>query len=457
MREPVDQETLHRTAKYFMDSGRAASHEEAMSLLERFGLTICVGDDIATSEHHQIALLTLVNTARRTLLGGIEIVGLPDCASLTRLAPARPLAQAVAELGGKPVAHVREDWPVALIGDAVPTKSAAPAWRLTWEGWRGGVTPVRAGQRLDETAAIGLAPALAAAACAAEAFSYHAGDHPMAGRRAAGLSLWRPGHDWLAADPVEPALAYLPSRLWLIGLGNLGQAFAWLLALLPYRDPGEVHLLLQDFDRIAPSNDSTSLLSFLTDVGRRKSRVVADWLDARGFETFIEERRFGPSTRRSDDEPGVALCGVDNALARSALDEVGFELIVEAGLGAGPQAFRSISMHTFPASRSAASTWSRQAALAPDTYEDQPAYQALREAGMDPCGLAQLASRTVGVPFVGLIAGCLSISELLRRLNGGTALEFVAGSVAAPDDFECGILDAPPYAAGHDAARSNMA
>jgi hypothetical protein len=362
----------------------------------------------------------------------------------------------VTELGGEPVARVREDWPLALIGDAEPTGGTAPAWRLTWAGWRGGAAPHRAGQRLDETEAIALAPALAAAACAAEVFSYRAGDHPMAGRRAAGLSLWQLGRDWLAPDPSEPALAYLPSRLWLVGLGNLGQAFAWLLALLPYRDTAEVQLLLQDFDRIAPSNDSTSLLSFLPDVGRRKSRVVGDWLEARGFEIFLEERRFGPWTRRHDDEPGAALCGVDNALARAALDEAGFDLIVEAGLGAGPQAFRSISLHTFPASRSAAAIWSRQAALAAESYEDKPAYQALKEAGMDPCGLAQLASCTVGVPFVGLIAGCLAISELLRRLNGSLTLEFVAGSAAALGDFEYGVLAAPPYAAGHVAARAKM-
>ncbi len=81
-----------------------------------------------------------------------------------------------------------------------------------------------------------------------------------------------------------------------------------------------------------------------------------------------------------------------------------------------------------------------------------PAYQALKDAGMDRCGLTQLASRTVGVPFVGLIAGCLVIAELLRRLNGGVALEFASGSVAALEDFECGTLDAPPYAFGHATA-----
>jgi len=457
VRQPIDHESLHRTAKYFMDSGRAASHEAAMHLLEQFGLTICIGAEIAHSAHHQVALLTLVNTARRTLLGGIEVAGLPDCASLTRLAPDRSLIEAVRELGGVPVSTIRAGWPAALIGDAAAIVSAAPCWRLTWEGWRGGVTPARGCHRLAETDAIALSPALAAAACAAEAFSYHAGDHPMAGRRAAGLSLWRPDRDWLVVDPDEPALAYLPSRLWLIGLGNLGQAFAWLLASLPYDDPAQVQLVLHDFDRIARSNDSTSLLSFTADIGRRKSRTVADWLEARRFDTFLEERRFGSWTRRADDEPGAALCGVDNALARAALDEAGFDLVVEAGLGAGPQAFRSISMHTFPASRSAAEIWSRQVSSAADNYEDQPAYRALKEAGMDPCGLAQLASRTVGVPFVGLIAGCLVISELLRRLNGGVALEFISGSVAALADFESGARQATAYTAGHVPAKDPTA
>ena len=49
---------------------------------------------------HQTALLTLVNTARRTLLGGIEIVGLPDVISAATLAPNQPLRHAVHDLGG---------------------------------------------------------------------------------------------------------------------------------------------------------------------------------------------------------------------------------------------------------------------------------------------------------------------------------------------------------------------
>ena len=62
----------------------------------------------------------------------------------------------------------------------------------------------------------------------------------MAGRRSLGLSLWNPATYWLDADDSEPLVINLPSRLWIIGLGNLGQAFLWALALLPYEDTAAV-------------------------------------------------------------------------------------------------------------------------------------------------------------------------------------------------------------------------
>ena len=81
--------------------------------------------------------------------------------------------------------------------------------------------------------------------------------------------------------------------------------------------------------------------------------------------------------------------------------------------------------------------------------EHMPAYKKLKQDGMDACGLTQLASRTVGVPFVGLIAGSLVISELLRRLHGGIALEFASGSVSTLESIETGELDADAYIYGH--------
>jgi len=379
----IDQNRLHRTAKYFMDSGRAASAEDALTMLKRFGLTILIDTAAARSLEGQIALLTLVNTARRTLLGGVEIAGLGDEIVATRLGTPGLLRDAVTALGGRCVDLTRPDWPHALIGAAAAPLGPAPAWRLHWAGWRGGVIP--APLTFDPTgAAIALAPAMAAAACVGEVFAWHAGDHPMASHRASGLSLWHPGRDWLEHDPSEPPLSYLPTRLWLIGLGNLGQAFAWALAALPYSDPAAVELMLQDFDRMAPSNDSTSLLARPVQPPMLKTRWVSAWLEARGFDTRLAERRFTSETRRIASEPGAALCGVDNALARAALEQAGFDLVVEAGLGAGTQSFRNFALHCFPGPKAAAAIWGAggTASASPDV-EDMPAYRVLKAKGMD--------------------------------------------------------------------------
>ena len=73
----------------------------------------------------------------------------------------------------------------------------------------------------------------------------------------------------------------------------------------------------------------------------------------------------------------------------------------------------------------------------------------LRKAGVDACGLAQLASRTVGVPFVDLVAAAIAVSELLRRLHGADGLELACGSVAALGDLETVRVPSGPYAHGH--------
>ena len=62
----TDPDHLHRTAKYFMDSGRAATADDAVDMLSRFGLAIRVDPATVTTVNGQVGLLTLVNAARRT-------------------------------------------------------------------------------------------------------------------------------------------------------------------------------------------------------------------------------------------------------------------------------------------------------------------------------------------------------------------------------------------------------
>jgi hypothetical protein len=192
---------------------------------------------------------------------------------------------------------------------------------------------------------------------------------------------------------------------------------------LPYRQSNGAKLFLQDMDVITPSTESTSILTDHRLVGQRKARAMAGWAERRGFETLLCERRFDGNTVRRQDEPGLALCGVDNALARRSLDAVGFDLVVEAGLGRGYDDFRALRVHTLPASRPASEIWrteeTRQVGL------DLPAYRQLQTDGMDQCGVTLLAGKAVGAPFVGAVAATLVLSEVLRSLHGGPVHELI--------------------------------
>src|ERR1700733_12992647 len=107
----------------------------------------------------------------------------------------------------------------------------------------------------------------------------------------------------------------------------------WGLGLLPYSNPGDLKLVLQDVDVVTPSTESTSILTDQSMLGRKKTRLMADWAERRGFATIIQERLFGNDFHRNDEEPAIGLCGLDNALGRRALEQVGFDLVVESGLG----------------------------------------------------------------------------------------------------------------------------
>lgn len=265
-----------------------------------------------------------------------------------------------------------------------------------------------------------LAAVLAAALAVNEAFLFVSGEMPAAGHRALGLSLWQPDskYSWLEEDNSEPRLAYLPSQLWLIGLGHLGQAYLWGLGLLPYGSPSQLSLVLQDVDIITPSTESTSMLSDTTMVGMKKSRAMAGWAATHGFNAAIYERRFEADFQRQSEEPAVALCGLDNALGRRSLDQVGFDFIVDAGLGRGHRDFRTMRIHVLPGSKTAGEIWN--VVEEDEAVEDRMAYQQILKSGeLDRCGVTLLAGKAVGAPFVGAVASTLVLSEVLRLLHGG--------------------------------------
>ncbi len=419
MTAQISADSLHRLVKQAIDSGAAASVAEAETLFGGYQLAVELDTGAAADPVQQAALLTTVALGRRVFLGGVTVAGPLDAPVTLALPFGRTLADAVQALGGM-LGDVALETPTVVIGGAPRPRRNGFCVRTAATGWRGGILPIHSDLQSSGGGAMPLSGMLAAGLAVNEAFLYINGGVPAAGRRALGLSLWRPGPkvDWLQPDESEPPLTYLPSRLWLIGLGHLGQAYLWGLGLLPYRNPGEVTLVLQDIDIITKSTESTSILTNAAMVGEKKTRAMAAWAERRGFAASLQERIFAADFKRQADEPGVALCGLDNGAGRRALDQVGFDLVVESGLGRGHRDFRTMRLHVLPGRRAAADIWNQT--QEDEKVEDRPAYAKLMADGaLDRCGMTLLAGKAVGAPFVGSIAATLALSEVLRLLHAG--------------------------------------
>lgn len=435
-RENISDE-LHRSVKMALDTGEAATLEEAYALFKGYRAVVAVGRDVARSATLQTAVLTIVNTARRCFLGGVEVVGPLDVPLHVTWRNCRTLREAVEDLGGVPATAPSERTPLIVVGDVAETRGTREfAVRATFQGWAGGVTPLESGQRLGESQEFTPSGVLAGALAVSEAFQHVRGGNAMVGRRNVGLSLWRPEQtiSWLSEEAVGPTLGLLPTKLWLIGLGHLGQAFLWTLGFLPYPDPAELLLVLQDFDTLVKANDSTSPLTLPELLGQKKTRAMAAWAEARGFRTVITERKFAADFRVASDEPAIALCGVDNPQARAAVEQVGFGRVIEAGLGKGADEYLAFQLHTFPGPQEAQKVWGAArvaAATAGSAITRLPAYAAMAAQGLDDCGLTLLAGRSVGSAFVGTAVSALVIAEVLRELEGGARVGLIDASLRA--------------------------
>ncbi len=255
-------------------------------------LQVAVGPEVGEEPAAQAALATAVNVGGRAFRGGVHVHLLTDPTLETGWAAGLTASDVVDRYGGTVVTGLDPKRPTLVIGQS-DQPAGSPLLYCTWQGWSGGV--VRSAE--DVLAGDGIVPAgiLAAAFGISEAFQRSLGE-VVPGRRDVGISLWQPDVDWRSAEP-GPALRYLPAALWLLGLGHLGQAYAWTIGMLPYAYPSEVDLGLVDFDTAVAGNIATQLLVTADDVGNRKTRIVSAALEGLGLQTRIVERGFDENFR----------------------------------------------------------------------------------------------------------------------------------------------------------------
>lgn len=444
-------ESLHRTVKLEVDDG-ARSLQEAEEIARSHVLQIAVGDRVAGSPTAEALLLTALNVASRAFVGGVRVTAVGDPTFSAPWSLGGTLTTVVDRYGCVASDALLGEYPTLVIGAVKQTPPGSVILRPTWHGWSAGVV-CDVSDSLPEEQEFPTSGVLAAAVAVSEAFQHVRGD-VMAGHRDIGLSLWDLAARWREADP-GPKRFYLPEALWLAGLGHLGQAYAWNLGLLPYGERSALTLWLQDVDRLSAANAATALLAEAADVpsqgatGERKTRLVAQRLEAIGVNTVLVERLFDENTRRQAGEAITLLAGFDSPEPRRLLDERGFSRVVDAGLGGGVRSYLEMAIHAFPSQLQAAEIFAngegaRGEARSAAAYEDL--LEQLVADGMTPdeaqCGIVdQVAGRSIASAFVGVAAGAIVTAEVLRDLYGAPRSAFIDLSLRDIDGRQ--VLVAP--------------
>lgn len=427
-------ESIHRTALLFFGKD-APSPEEAEATLRRLVLQVHVGRGACSGRSGTAALATLVNAGRRAFLGGVHVVIDDDVDVDHGWAAGCRLSELVRELGGTVVDTLDASHPTLVLGH--PAKPIGLiVLHPTWHGWTAGVV-LNADDRRDDHG-LEIAAIAAAALGVSEAFQFLTGP-PAPGRRDVSVSLWNPGLDWCSGEAEGPPLSHLPSRLWLLGLGHLGQGYAWSIGWCNYADPTSALVALVDDDIVEGGNDATGMLLRSSDEGSLKTRVVARELERLGLGTRIVERRFDNNFAVQDGEPVLALAGFDKPEPRQLLG-TRFKRVVDGGLGVGGREFLSISIHSFPSTLDPAEVFRPSGApTSALTEEQEEIINGLTAQGIPDgtarCGVTAVAGIAVAAAFVGTFAGTLVLADVLRSLHQGPALCSIRCDLRTPTDL----------------------
>ena len=396
---------IARLARILVDNENI-SFDAAQDRLRALTLEVVVGPEAVTPAAHA-AVLTAISVASRTFVGGVRVTGAVD-GPLKSALPLRAdsLADAAALAGasgfdGVPSRRIY----VCTSGELTDSFAVSP-W---WNGWRAG------------TARPGAA-------------RWDAGDNPLSGIAAGALAVGaafeveRRGCCHMGTVDLWPAKpgklaprfteVFLPGALWIIGVGNLGQAFLWALAALPYSDPTSVSVVLQDHDKITEENWATSVLVNAESYGMLKTRVAEHWALDKGFDVRRIDRRLLATDRLDNSDPRLALSGVDKVEPRKLMANVGFDSIVDAGLGRTASDFDRYRVTMFDRTRPIDRHF--------DGQHDEPvsveipagdAYQRL-EAEIGRCGTVEIGGASVAAPYVSAFAAAVAISRTIAIASG---------------------------------------
>ena len=395
---------ISRLSKMLVDS-EGLSFDDAQQRLKSLTLEIVVGDAASSPAAH-CAILTAIAVGRRSFIGGVRVVGLLDQPLNTSLPlTSTSLREAAIETGAATL-----DGPASqtiFIG-CQESRQGGPNIHLWWNGWQAGAGH---GLALCDAGQNPLTGITAGALGVGMAFQAAKQNEAVATE----IDLWLASENGTAPEFSD---SWLPGAVWIVGLGNLGQAFLWALSALPYSDPGAVSLILQDRDRVSEENWATSILVRDEVYGCLKTRIAEDWALQKGFAVRRVDRFLTRTDRLHDGDPRLALSGVDSVEARKIMAETGFDCIVDTGLGRTARNYDRMRVTVFDQEHSIAEHFNGQMDVGGnDDVPNENGYKLLEEE-IGQCGAAEVAGTSIAASYVSAIAACCAIARLIGVTSG---------------------------------------
>lgn len=409
-----DLTTVPRTVLYLAEK-KEIDPEEALSLMRGTSINLICGESVKNSVHLQIALLTAVNISKRTFLGGVSVSMPEETPNLTPF-EGRSLNEMLKQYlhlpqnGGKNY--------TICVGNNPVDKSSC---EVICNDWQGGINVYNSERvSLDRTeGTLPFGPVAGASIACFYLFSIAFDIIDPDNFDSTGVSLWDCVTDnWYDSQYKGPAqLFQLPAKLWFVGLGHLGQAYIWLLGCMPFENRRLIEVVLQDFDEVSESNLGSQLLSEDRDVGRKKTRVCAEFLESLGFSTRIIEKPFEASDQSQlwTKQLNILVNGVDSVTARRNLIPERFDLLLDGATNGSEAFFDSFTLRNLKQlDKDPKDIWQEE-----DFAEDVILHKKLYERVEKRYGCGAYINHSISTPFVGAMGATFVMGELFRKLNDG--------------------------------------
>lgn len=407
-----------------------AGYKKIDKMFHDFKLEVLCGRSLETSIAQQAALVTAINTGQRCFLGGVTVVLESNCWCILPPWLGKPVSTVVSLLGGHVLAKPSLKKYVLSIGCPI---SVEFGFELVCNDWTGGVAVIGEPINLTGSQVFPLGGVFAASLGVGLALLHAMGIEPTVFHRASGMNLWRPDEieNWYHDSILAPSPVNFADNLWLLGLGHLGQAYSWILSMMPFAHAKELNVLLQDFEKVVPANYSAGLLSFPEKVGKMKTRVTAEWLEGCGISTKIVEAKYTSSFKREESQPRILIAGLDTLESRKSLRIEDYSLILDVGIGANPDGFDLIRLQNFSFNgMPPKELWSNVV-----QQIDMPATRRFTQ-NLKGCGFV----KGIAVSFVGAASACVAVAEVLRAFNKGVKTSHQYLSLRDVSNRRVGVL-----------------